>query len=94
MDASAIIESNGKRFSVWNLHLAVSQTLQPDGSQPLSISLRCVPARTEGVTTETLESAAISLHRGSESEVVDPLEQAALNAMREALVTFLRAKGL
>lgn len=99
MDAIAPITIDGKVFSAWNVHLAVSQTVQGDGSQPISIALRCVPARAtgndgEGPATEIAESAAMSIYRGKAEDILDADELSAYETIRAALVTLLRAKGL
>ena len=99
MDATApITTDDGRTFDKWNVSLAISQNLQPDGSQPISVALRCVPTRvfvSDGVQqTETLDSHAVGLCRGRAEEIGDEQEREAFVAIQEAVVTFLRAKGL
>lgn len=98
MNANAPVTVNGQTYPVWQISLAISQNLQPNGDQPISFALRCVPARIneseEGVTVETLNTAAVSLYRGSEAEITDPVEKAAFAAIQQAVVSYLIARGL
>lgn len=97
MDAQTPVSINGQTYPTWNISLAISQTLQPNGSQPISFALRCAPARltgNESAPVETLDSGAVTVYRGSEAEIADPAEQAAFAAVQQAVVGFLRAKGL
>ncbi len=95
MKSNAIIESDGKAYPAWDVSLAITQRLQSDGTEPISFSLQCLPVRiNEHGARETLDSAAVLFVRGRESEITDPLEQAAFFAVQSAVVDFLRSKGL
>ena len=48
MNATTPVTINGQTFPVWQISLAISQFLQPNGDQPISFALRCVPARLTG----------------------------------------------
>ena len=95
MDATLPVKrDDGTPFPVWNIGLAISQTLQPDGSQPISIALRCVPARVTADGVETADDRALSVCRGRVEEITDPVEREAVAQVEAAVVAFLRAKGL
>jgi hypothetical protein len=98
MNATTPVMVNGQTYPVWQISLAISQNLQPNGEQPISFAMRCVPARltgsADGPPVETLDSSAVTLYRGSEAEITDPAEQAAFAAIQQAVVAFLVAKGL
>lgn len=85
---------DGTVFPVWNVSLAISQMLQPDGSQPISIALRCVPARVSDSGVETADERSVSICRGRAEDITDPQEQEAFRVVQEAVIAFLRAKGL
>lgn len=93
MDATLPVQTDdGTTFPTWNISLAVSQALQPDGSQPVSIALRCVPARVTGnddAPVETLDGRAVSVYRGRAEEITDPREMEAFAAVHAAVVAFL-----
>jgi|688.fasta_scaffold195585_2 hypothetical protein len=97
MNATAPVTVNGQTYPVWQISLAISQTLKPNGDQPISFALRCVPARLTGDETQpvqTLDSGAVSVYRGSEAEITDPAEAAAFAAIQQAVVAYLVARGL
>lgn len=97
MDATNPVTINGQTYPVWQISLAISQNLTPAGKQPISFALRCVPARLTGdelSPINTLDSAAMTLVRGSEADISDPDERAAFEAIRLAIITYLVAKGL
>jgi hypothetical protein len=95
MNATTPVTINGQTYNVWQISLAISQTLKADGSQPISFALRCVPSRVaDDGTVSTLDSAAVTVLRGSEAEISDPVEQAAFAAVQQAVVGYLVARGL
>jgi hypothetical protein len=95
MNATTPVAINGQTYPVWQISLAISQALRADGSQPISFALRCVPSRVaDDGEIVTLDSAAVTVVRGSDADIADPVEQAAFGAVKQAVVAFLVAKGL
>lgn len=95
MKAKAIIESEGMTYTNWDVSLAVSQRLDVDGTEPISFCLQCVPVRIDKQgDKQRLDSAAIVVVRGRETEITDPQERIAFLAVQSAVVDLLIAKGL
>jgi len=97
MDASSPITVDGKTYPKWMISLAISQLLRADGSEPISLVMRCTPAvvtsTVDGPIVETADASSFVLCRGSEAEITDPQELAAFVAVQTAVVTYLRTKG-
>lgn len=94
MRATKPIVIEGVVFTDWQVSLAVTQRLLPDGSDPISVAVRAVPSRVaDDGTIRTLEEASISILRGREEEIADDAEREAFADMSAAIAKFLRAKG-
>lgn len=98
MNATTPVTVNGQTYPVWQISLAISQNLQPNGDQPICFALRCVPARltgsADGLPVETLDSRAFTVYRGSEMEITDPDEATAFAAIQQAVIAYLVARGM
>ncbi len=94
MIATNPIEIDGKQYDKFSLNLAISGRYERDASQNACINLLLTPTRIEAGEVITAPEAAVSLLRGSLSEVTDPAEQAAIAAIQTALQTYIAAKGL
>jgi hypothetical protein len=94
MTASNPITINGQTFDRYSLNLAITGTYKADGSPDACINLMLTPTVVESGEVITAPDAAVSLLRGSLSEVTDPAEQAAIAAIQTALQTYIQAKGL
>lgn len=94
MKATNPIVVEGVVYSDWQVSLAVTQRLLPDGSDPISVAVRAVPARvaSDG-TVQTLDAMAFSVYRGRDEEIADEAEREAFADMTAAVAKFLRAKG-
>jgi len=94
MNATAPIEINGKSYDRWSLNLAITGTYKANGQPDACINLLLTPTAVESGEVITAPDAAIGLLRGRLSEVTDPAEQAAVQAIQSALQNLLAAKGL
>jgi hypothetical protein len=94
MNATNPIEIAGVQYPKFSLNLAISGRYESDGSQNACINLLLTPTRVEAGEVTTAPEAAVSLLRGSLSEVTDPAEQAAVAAIQTALQTLISTKGL
>jgi hypothetical protein len=94
MTASNPITINGQTFDRYSLNLAITGTYKADGTPDACINLMLTPTVVESGEVITAPDAAVSLLRGSLSEVADPAEQSAIAAIQAALQTYLQAKGL
>ncbi len=94
MKATHPIVVDGVVFADWQVSLSVTQRLAPDGSSPISVAVRAVPARVaDDGTVHTLDEAAMSIYRGREEEIADDAEREAFSDMSAAIAKFLKAKG-
>ena len=93
MNASAITIA-GKQYDKLSLSLAITGRYENDGTPNACINLLLTPTRIEAGEVITAPEAAMSILRGSLSEVTDPDEQAAIGAIQNALQTYIVAKGL
>jgi hypothetical protein len=94
MNATNPIEINGKSYDKFSLNLAISGRYESDGSQNACINLLLTPTRIEAGEVVTAPEFAISILRGSFSEIADPAEQTAVAAIQTALQTLISTKGL
>ena len=94
MNTTNPIEINGKSYDKFSLNLAISGRYENDGTPNACINLLLTPTRIEAGEVITAPEAAVSILRGSLSEVTDPAEQAAIAAIQTALQTYITAKGL
>jgi len=94
MTASTPLQIDGKSYDRWSLNLAITGAYKANGQPDACINLLLTPTRIEAGEVITAPDAAISLLRGSLSEVTDPAEQAAIAAIQTALQTYITAKGL
>lgn len=94
MNASAPITIEGKQYDKYSLNLAISGRYESNGAPDACINLLLTPTRIEAGEVITAREAAVSILRGSFSEVADPAEQAAIAAIQSALQTYITAKGL
>jgi hypothetical protein len=94
MTASNPIQIDGKTYDRYSLNLAITGSYKADGTPDACINLMLTPTVVESGEVITAPDAAVSLLRGSLSEVADPAEQSAIAAIQAALQTYLQAKGL
>ena len=94
LNATPPIQINGKSYDRWSLNLAITGTYKANGQPDACINLLLTPTAVEAGEVITAPEAAVSLLRGSLSEVTDPAEQAAIAAIQTALQTYITAKGL
>lgn len=94
MNASAPITIEGKQYDRYSLNLAISGRYESNGTPEACINLLLTPTLIEAGEVITAPEAAVSILRGSLSEVTDPAEQAAVGAIQTALQTYIAAKGL
>jgi hypothetical protein len=94
MNATNPIEITGVQYPKYSLNLAITGTYKANGQPDACINLLLTPTAVESGGVITAPEAAVSLLRGSLSEVTDPAEQAAIAAIQTALQTLLAAKGL
>jgi hypothetical protein len=94
MNATNPIQIDGKSYPKLSLNLAITGKYNSDGTSDACINLLLTPTHIENGEVTTADQAAISLLRGSLSEVTDPAEQAAIGAIQAALQNLLAAKGL
>ena len=94
MNATNPLQIDGKSYPKFSLNLAITGRYDSDGSQNACINLLLTPTRIEAGEVITAPDSAISILRGSLSEVTDPAEQAAIGAIQAALQTYITQKGL
>jgi hypothetical protein len=94
MTASTPTIIDSKSYDRFSLNLAITGRYENNGTPDACINLLLTPTRIEAGEVITAPEAAVSLLRGSLSEVTDPAEQAAIAAIQTALQTYITAKGL
>jgi hypothetical protein len=94
MNATNPIEITGVQYPKYSLNLAITGTYKANGQPDACINLLLTPTAVESGEVITAPEAAVSLLRGSLSEVTDPAEQAVIAAIQTALQTYIQAKGL
>lgn len=94
MTASTPIQNAGKTYDRYSLNLAITGTYKANGQPDACINLLLTPTAVQSGEVITAPDAAVSMLRGSLSEVTDSAEQAAIAAIQTALQTYITAKGL
>lgn len=99
MIATNPITIDGETYDRYSVNLAISGKYGTDGNPEANIAMRLIPARigTDGNGNPAVieaPDAAIGILRGRFSEISDPDELAAVQAISAALQGYVTAKGL
>ena len=94
MNASNLIQIDGKTYPLFSLNLAITGKYKAETGQPdAQIAMRLIPTRIADGQVETADAATIGISLGTLAGS-DQATQQAVAAIQAALQTYLQAKGL
>jgi hypothetical protein len=93
MNATNLLQIDGKSYPKFSLNLAITGKYLGDGSSDANVAMRLVPTAIENGEVITADEAAIGIALGSLAGS-DEATQQAVGAIQAALQTYITAKGL